>query len=50
VKTARDINDFTFTFQPSTDFPSTVDGGRIFVDFPTNFYLKNPNTIEGWTY
>jgi hypothetical protein len=50
VNYARDYNDFTFTFAPSTDFPSTIDGGKIFLDFPSNFILKNPNNTVGWSY
>jgi len=50
VNYARDFNDLTFTFTPSTDFPSDANNGKIFVDFPADFVLKNPNDTEGWSY
>lgn len=50
VNYARDFNDMTFTFAPSTDFPSYLNGGLIFIDFPSDFVLKNPANVEGWGY
>ena len=50
VNYSRDFNDLTFTFSPSTDIPSDANGGKIFVDFPDDFVLKNPNDTVGWSY
>ncbi|CAG9323731.1 unnamed protein product [Blepharisma stoltei] len=45
---ARILNNFTFEFEPVSFIPSDLNKGRIWVDFPSDYVLKNLGTA--WTY
>ena len=43
-------NTFTFEFSLNTDLPSNQDKGRVWIDFPPQFVLKNLGSSQGWDY
>lgn len=47
---ARIPNTFEFMFGLSTKLPSNQNKGSIWIDFPSDYLLKNPNTQTGWEY